>query len=412
MNNIKIYNDLNNESDIYSNSNNQDVKSNKLLLNIPHFEITVSSINKSLNESKIKFKKNKIENEDKLTEINDGIEGPNLYINPLENEKKEIPRNNILNLNNKILNNEPDSTSELKENEYFNSKIPKETFYKNEKTGLIEMIPEVGYIKNPILYDISEKPYSEKEKQKELKRKKSIKINEKKEEYDDNDLNEMELYNAIENDKRTFVQFYLFQLKEQQEIFDSFFKYEPFEPFIIKRMTFFFSISLYFTLNALFYNEDIISQKYNKKGKVNLIEFIKMEINIIVYSITVGMALLYLIKCFFSARRRLDSLIKREKDPEIFRKEAIKCVNRMKKEFIAFIIFTFCLEILFWYYLSCFCNVYKNTQIDWLKSSLITIFIIEILPFFLVLLITILRFVGMKFKLESLYKTSQCLADS
>jgi hypothetical protein len=51
VNNIKIYNDLNNESDIYSNSNNQDVKSNKLLLNIPHFEITVSSINKSLNES-------------------------------------------------------------------------------------------------------------------------------------------------------------------------------------------------------------------------------------------------------------------------------------------------------------------------------------------------------------------------
>ena len=45
----------------------------------------------------------------------------------------------------------------------------------------------------------------------------------------------MELYSAIENDKRTFGQFYLYQLKEQQEIFDSFFKYEPFEPFIIKK---------------------------------------------------------------------------------------------------------------------------------------------------------------------------------
>ena len=50
----------------------------------------------------------------------------------------------------------------------------------------------------------------------------------------------MELYSAIENDKRTFGQFYLFQLKEQQEIFDSFFKYETFELFIIKRITFFF----------------------------------------------------------------------------------------------------------------------------------------------------------------------------
>jgi hypothetical protein len=272
------------------------------------------------------------------------------------------------------------------------------------------MIPEDVYIKNYILYDISEKPYSKKEK--ELKRKISIIENEKKEVYDDNELNEMELYSAIENDKRTFGQFYLFQLKEQQEIFDSFFKYEPFEPFIIKRMTFFFSISLYFTLNALFYSEDIISKKYNKKGKVNLIEFIKMEINIIVYSSVVGMVFLYGIKCIFSSRRRLDSLIKREKDPEIFRKEAIKCVNKMKKEFIVFIIITFCLQILFWYYLSCFCNVYKNTQLDWLKSSLFTIFIIEIFPFFLVLLIAIFRFIGMKYKLQSLYKTSQCLADA
>ena len=94
------------------------------------------------------------------------------------------------------------------------------------------------------------------------------------------------------------------------------------------------------------------------------------------------MVILYGIKCIFSSRRRLDSLIKREKDPEIFRKEAIKCVNKMKKEFIVFIVFTFCLQILFWYYLSCFCNVYKNTQLDWLKSSLITILIIQDTSFY------------------------------
>ena len=356
-NNIIIYKNLNNESEVYSNSNNDDSKSKKLLLNFPHFELTISSENRLMNETKIKLNKTKIENEDKLTEINNGTEEPNIYVDSLENEEDEISRNNILNLNNKIINEELDSSNELKKNEYFNSKIQKETFYKNEKTGLIEMIPEVGYIKNPILYDISEKPYTKKEK--EIKRKKSIIENEKKEVYDDNELNEMELYSAIENDKRTFGQFYLYQLKEQQEIFDSFFKYEPFEPFIIKRMTFFFSISLYFTLNALFYSEDIISKKHNKQGKVNFIEFLQMEINIIVYSTAVGMVILYGIKCIFSSRRRLDSLIKREKDPDIFRKEAIKCVNKMKKEFIVFIIIIFCLQILFWYYLSYFCNILK-----------------------------------------------------
>ena len=71
------------------------------------------------------------------------------------------------------------------------------------------------------------------------------------------------------------------------------------------------------------------------------------------------MVILYGIKYIFSSRRRLDSLIKREKDYDIFRKETIKCVNKMKKEFIVFIITTFSLQILFWYYLSYFCNILK-----------------------------------------------------
>ena len=55
-NNIKIYKkNLNNE--VYSNSNNDDSKSKKLLLNFPHFEITISSENKLINDIKIKLKK-------------------------------------------------------------------------------------------------------------------------------------------------------------------------------------------------------------------------------------------------------------------------------------------------------------------------------------------------------------------
>ena len=62
-----------------------------------------------MNETKIKLNKTKIENEDKLTEINNGTEELKFYINSLENEEDEISRNNILNLNNKIINEELDS---------------------------------------------------------------------------------------------------------------------------------------------------------------------------------------------------------------------------------------------------------------------------------------------------------------
>ena len=78
-NNIKIYKkNLNNE--VYSNSNNDDSKSKKWLSNFPHFEITISSENRLINDTKIKLNKTKIENEDKLTEINNGTEEPNFIL--------------------------------------------------------------------------------------------------------------------------------------------------------------------------------------------------------------------------------------------------------------------------------------------------------------------------------------------
>ncbi len=55
------------------------------------------------------------------------------------------------------------------------------------------------------------------------------------------------------------------------------------------------------------------------KVKLIFFEFLKMELNIILYSTAVGIVVLYIIKFMFSARRRLDTLVKRKKDYEILR---------------------------------------------------------------------------------------------
>ena len=66
----------------------------------------------------------------KLTEINNGTEEPNFYINSLENEEDEISRNNILYLNNKIINEELDSSNELKKMNILILKYQKKLFIK------------------------------------------------------------------------------------------------------------------------------------------------------------------------------------------------------------------------------------------------------------------------------------------
>ena len=50
-------------------------------------------------------------------------------------------------------------------------------------------------------------------------------------------------------------------------------------------------------------------------------------------------------------------------------------------KFILFFIITLLFLIIFWYYLSCFCAVYKNTQIHLIKDVLISFGISLMYPF-------------------------------
>ena len=62
-------------------------------------------------------------------------------------------------------------------------------------------------------------------------------------------------------------------------------------------------------------------------------------------------------------------------------------------EIIIFITFDFILLTIFWYYISVFCAVYKNTQLFLIKDSLISYSISMILPFITCLISPIFRYI-------------------
>ena len=47
-------------------------------------------------------------------------------------------------------------------------------------------------------------------------------------------------------------------------------------------------------------------------------------------------------------------------------------MRRLKIKFKLFFIICFSLMILFWYYLSCFCAIYENTQLHLIKETFIS----------------------------------------
>ena len=101
--------------------------------------------------------------------------------------------------------------------------------------------------------------------------------------------------------------------------------------------------------------------------------------------------------------------IKKMKDKNDIEKESSKIIKCLIIKFICFYIITFLLLALFWYYVSCFCTVYKNTQIYLIKDILISFSISLLYPFILCLFPTLLRIISLNKPGIYIYKFSKLI---
>ena len=82
------------------------------------------------------------------------------------------------------------------------------------------------------------------------------------------------------------------------------------------------------------------------------------------------------------------------------------------KKIIFYFILTFVLLLFFWYYLSCFCAVYKNTQLHLMKDTLISYGLSMLYPFVIYLSPGIFRIPALRAQKgdkETIYKFSKIL---
>ena len=87
----------------------------------------------------------------------------------------------------------------------------------------------------------------------------------------DFELNSLDYEEALLIDKRNFFEYYTSLLKNNHPILFSFAPYKDYNSIIIKFFLFFFSFSLDFTINALFFSDDTMNKIYFDKGKFNFL---------------------------------------------------------------------------------------------------------------------------------------------
>ena len=88
--------------------------------------------------------------------------------------------------------------------------------------------------------------------------------------------------------------------------------------------------------------------------------------------------------------------LKKDKNLDNLEKQGRKIIMVLKMKFISFYIFNIILIVAFWYYLGCFCAVYKNTQYHLIKDTLISFLLGFVTPFGTNIITAFLRIYSLK----------------
>ena len=161
---------------------------------------------------------------------------------------------------------------------------------------------------------------------------------------------------------------------------------------------------------ALFFNDSVLHVIYQNSGVYDFLYQLPQILYSTIISTFVGLILSNLSLTQVNVVKIKNS--KKDRDSSEYKNEFNKFIKVIKIKFILFFVINFILLILFWYYLSCFCAVYKNTQVYLIKDVLISFGTSLIYPFFINLLPGIFRIYSLKDKNKNhkcIYSTSKIL---
>ena len=206
-------------------------------------------------------------------------------------------------------------------------------------------------------------------------------IEENRENYNDQELNNLEYELAIKYDKRTYFEYYWSLLKKKHLILFTFLPANDYYVNTIKISLFLLSFGLYFTINGFFFSDETMHKVYEDKGAFNIL----FQIPQILYSTVISAVINMILKMLSLSEKNLLQL-KEEKDPLKISQKAKNIEKYIKIKFILFFILNFIFMSFFFYFISCLCAVYINTQMILLKDTLISFALSMIYPFGLNLL--------------------------
>ena len=361
---------------ITNNSNNKKVKNNK--------NIKKNDICKTQMDVKIKNIKEKIKNNIKSS-------NKDLIKKEKEKEKKAPPKKMQINKNTSynILKNNSKSKGIYSSNielpslkkaiKILNTNMSKKYNNNNKKlknkiNNKIRVTEEAIKFKKTIpfssigLIKVDKKPKKQNIEKKDNLEEKPIYLN-------DQELNTLEYEEAINIDKRSYFQYYFSLLKKKHLILFTVWPSKDYNLIAVKISLFLLSFSLYFTINGFFFTDESMHNLYVNNGSFDIL----FNISQIIYSSIIPSIVYTILKLLSLSEKDLLKLKQIENTTVLYQKSK-RIEICLKIKFIIFFVFSFFIMVFFWYFISCFCAVYKNTQIILIEDTFLSFGISMLYP--------------------------------
>ena len=209
---------------------------------------------------------------------------------------------------------------------------------------------------------------------------------------------------ALKYDKRTFFRIYFSVLFSKVELVANFIFPEHYNVYSITIPFYILCLLFDFTINALLYTDDIVSQKYVNGGKLSYFTSIMLSgiSNLITFLFMKYLG--KLIRYSFAFE-----LMKEEKNEQYYLNGINRLLKIVGRRLILYFIIEIILTFLCCYYLYIFCVIYQKSQVSLIINYIIGLFLSLAISLLISFISTLLRIIALKCKRKNLYYSSRFL---
>ena len=229
------------------------------------------------------------------------------------------------------------------------------------------------------------------------------------ESFDDDEIDYLKINDAIDFDNRTFCHVLLRLCKKKVIFIKPFSDVSVFEPFPIRITALLLYIGWYFFFVCLFYKDKYFEKRFQSRKHLDIKYILSHEIGISILSGFLSSIVSFLFEYILAVKSKFVSLIRYEKNYDDFLKKTRQAMKNYKIRLILFFIVSCLFMFFFWYYISSFCVVFPKTQSEMVIITVFALLFGIVFQIIFALIISLLRLIGLKCRINCIYKLSQIL---